>query len=90
LPSNISWLKDIVVELLVDQEGFRAVHPTFKFMGYSKQARGWDSPHSLDGGLALFRPVKRETFHFHYAPLDSLPILRRITVNEDETRDFIS
>ncbi|KAJ6604790.1 hypothetical protein DFH09DRAFT_821654, partial [Mycena vulgaris] len=87
LPESLSWLKDIVLDLLVDQESFRAIHPTFKLVGLPKQARGWDSS---DGGLALFRPVKRETFNFHYAPLDGLPILRRLTVNGDESRDYIS
>ncbi|KAJ7706036.1 hypothetical protein B0H17DRAFT_1192586 [Mycena rosella] len=87
LPANLSWLKDTVFQLLIDQEGFRAIHPTFKLVGLLKQARGWDS---LDGGLALFRPIKRETFIFHYAPLDGLPILRRLTVNDDESRDYIS
>ncbi|KAJ7727837.1 hypothetical protein DFH07DRAFT_851568 [Mycena maculata] len=88
LPKVLSWLQDTVVELLVDQEGFRSIHPTFKLVGFPKQARGWDSPDQ--GGLALFRPVKRETFRFHYAPLDGLPILRRLTVNDDESRDYIS
>ncbi|KAJ7181800.1 hypothetical protein C8R43DRAFT_828165, partial [Mycena crocata] len=87
LPLNLLWLKDTVVELLVDQEGFRSVRPTFQLAAFPRQARGWDSP---DGGLALFRPVKRETFRFHYAPFDSLPILRRLTANDDESRDYIS
>lgn len=87
LQTSFSWLKDTVLELLVDQEGFRAVHPTFRLVGLPKQARGWDSS---DGVLAFFRPIKRETFNFHYAPLDGLPILRRITVNGDESRDYIS
>ncbi|KAJ7492486.1 hypothetical protein FB451DRAFT_1218489 [Mycena latifolia] len=89
LPVNLLWLKDIVVELLIDQEGFRSVHPTFKLVGLPKQARGcqWDSS---DGGLALFRPVKRDAYNFHWAPLDGLPILRRLTVNDDESRDYIS
>ncbi|KAJ7445825.1 hypothetical protein B0H11DRAFT_2087002 [Mycena galericulata] len=87
LPLNLLWLRDTVIELLVDQEGFRAIHPTFKLVGFPKQTRGWDSP---DGGLALFCPVKRETFRFHYAPLDGLPILRRLTINDDESRDYIS
>jgi hypothetical protein len=88
LPKHLFWLKDIVVELLVDQEGFRAVHPTFKLVGFPKHSRGWDSS---DGGLALFRPVKRETLRFHYAPFDSdHPIIRRLTINKNESRDFLS
>ncbi|KAJ7619167.1 hypothetical protein DFH06DRAFT_905760, partial [Mycena polygramma] len=88
IPKTLFWLEDIVVELLVDQEGFRAIHPVFKLVGFPKQARGWDA---TDGGLVLFRPVKRETFRFHYAPFDSdLPVIRRMTVNNDESRDFLS
>ncbi|KAJ7170018.1 hypothetical protein C8R46DRAFT_821933, partial [Mycena filopes] len=88
-PKHLMWLKNTVVELLVDQEGFRAIHPRFKLVGFPKQARGWDS--KVDGGLALFRPVQRETFHFHWAPFDAgLPVIRRLTVNGDESRDFLS
>ncbi|KAJ7293715.1 hypothetical protein C8J57DRAFT_1031183, partial [Mycena rebaudengoi] len=89
LPNNLLWLKDIMAELLIDQEGFRSVQPTFKLAGYLKQARGWDSS-QWQGDLVLFRPVKRQTFRFHYAPLDGLPILRRVTINGDEARDYIS
>jgi hypothetical protein len=84
------WLKDTVVELLVDQEGFRATHLVFKLVGFPKQARGWDSS---DGGLALFRPVNYPPVAspFHWAPFDSdLPIIRRLTINNDESRDFLS
>ncbi|KAJ7786463.1 hypothetical protein B0H16DRAFT_1490561 [Mycena metata] len=89
LPGNLSWLKDTVVELLVDQEGFRGSLLRFKLAGFPKQARGWDSADG--GGLALFRPVKRETFRFHWAPFDAdLPVIRRLTVNGDESRDFLS
>ncbi|KAJ7040467.1 hypothetical protein C8F04DRAFT_257235 [Mycena alexandri] len=89
LPKNLSWLKDTIVELLVDQEGFRGSLLRFKLVGLPKQARGWDSTDG--GGLALFRPVKRETFRFHWAPFDAdLPVIRRLTVNGDESRDFLS
>ncbi|KAJ7638305.1 hypothetical protein FB45DRAFT_902478, partial [Roridomyces roridus] len=87
LPSNLLWLRDATIQLMVDQEGFRTVHPTFKLVGIVKHERGWDSP---EGGLALFRPVKREAFRFHYAPLDGLPILRRLTLANDDSRDYIS
>ncbi|KAJ7225389.1 hypothetical protein GGX14DRAFT_420248 [Mycena pura] len=87
VPENLGWLRDTVIELFVDQEGFRAAHLAFRFVGFRKQVRGWDS---LDGGWALFRPLNRESFRFHYAPLDSLPVLRRLTINGDETHDYIS
>ncbi|KAJ7235873.1 hypothetical protein B0H12DRAFT_1140948 [Mycena haematopus] len=88
IPKHLLWLKNTVVELLVDQEGFRSIRPSFKLVGFPKQVRGWDSSH---GELALFRPVVRKTFRFHYAPFDSdLPIIRRLTINGDESRDFLS
>ncbi|KAF8922002.1 hypothetical protein CPB85DRAFT_1247133 [Mucidula mucida] len=33
---------------------------------------------------------EKQTFHFHYALFDGLPILRRVTVNDDESHDYIS
>jgi len=35
-------------------------------------------------------PIQREICIFHYAPLDSPPILRRISVDGYESRDYIS
>jgi len=91
LPKNLPWLKGMVVELLIDQEGFRTIRPSFKLIGYSSQTRSLD-PHwnVMDGGVAEFMSSKRQRFHFHYAPFDGLPILRRITVNGEESRDYIS
>jgi len=40
--------------------------------------------------LITFVPATREVFQFHYAPLDGLPILRRLIINGDESRDFLS
>ncbi|KAK7064115.1 hypothetical protein R3P38DRAFT_2822518 [Favolaschia claudopus] len=88
IPQHLTWLEGTVIELLVDQEAFRSIHPTFRLVGFPKQARGWDSS---DGALALFRPIKRESFRFHYAPFDSdFPIIRRLSINGDETRDYLS
>lgn len=91
LPRDLAWLQHVVVELLIDQEGFREVRPSFKLVGYSTQTRSLDPlNHGTDGGVAEFMPIKRESFNFHYAPFDSVPILRRITVNGEESRDYIS
>nr|GAT58987.1 predicted protein [Mycena chlorophos] len=88
---DTGWLKDMVVELLIDQEGFRFVKMPLRFGGFRKHVRGWcDAP---GGGWALFRPAAggpANTFPFHYAPLEGLPVLRRLTVNNDESRDYIS
>ncbi|KAF7303315.1 hypothetical protein MKEN_01295600 [Mycena kentingensis (nom. inval.)] len=89
VPDNVAWLKDLALELLVDQEGFRSVRPTFKLAGFRKHVRGW-SHGAPESGWALFRPVLKQSYPFHYAPLDSLPILRRLITNDDESRDYIS
>ena len=87
LPTSLAWLGGSTIELSIDQEGFRAVQACFKFTGYSSQ-RSWDPyGNSLDS-IAQFRPVSRQIFYFHYATLESLPVLRRITVNGDEVRDY--
>jgi hypothetical protein len=46
----------------------------------------------LDGhsGIVDFMPVNRQIFIFHRSTLDSSPVLRRITVNGDEGRDYLS
>ena len=72
----------------IDQEGFRSVNPTFKFAGYHR--RTFDDKRQRAENMAHFVPVNQQNFHFHYAPFDGLPILRRISVNGDETRDYIS
>ncbi|KAJ8523343.1 hypothetical protein ONZ45_g207 [Pleurotus djamor] len=88
---DIPWLKDIVVELLIDQEGFRSVHPVFELSGYSTFAGSLHPDgKDCDGGVAEFMPIQRQSFNFHYAPFDSPPILRRVTVNRREERDYIT
>ncbi|KAG2368860.1 hypothetical protein BDR07DRAFT_1390284 [Suillus spraguei] len=84
------------VELWIDQEGFRAIRPMMRLMGYSPRSRsllpygerGVSS--DVSGGVAEFMPVKRESFAFHYATLDGPPMLRRVTVGGDESRDYLS
>ncbi|KAK7465429.1 hypothetical protein VKT23_005407 [Stygiomarasmius scandens] len=89
LPVDMSWLRDIVLDMLVDQEGFRSVTPSFRFVGYSNNTRSLDPSSPVEGGVAEFMPLKRQTFNFHYGPFDGMPILRRITVN-GQSRDYIS
>ena len=82
-------LDNIKMVISIDQEGFRSVDPAFKFVGHSK--RTFDDKRQQAETMAQFVPlVNQQTFHFHYAPLDGLPVLRRISVNDDETRDYIS
>ncbi|KAF9502346.1 hypothetical protein BDN71DRAFT_1437926 [Pleurotus eryngii] len=90
-PDTLPWLKDIAVDLLIDQEGFRSVQPIFKLTGYSPQARSLHPEgQECDGGVVEFMPVHTKTYNFHYAPFDSPPILRRVMVNKQESRDYIS
>jgi len=104
LPDKLSWLKDIHLELWIDQEGFRAARALFKPVGFSNLPRslepfGSDSdpflengipPSNLHAGIVDFMPVKRQIFIFHRSALDSSPVLRRITVNGDEGYDYLS
>ncbi|KAG0707442.1 hypothetical protein DFH29DRAFT_895773 [Suillus ampliporus] len=96
LPHDLAWLGGTEVELWIDQEGFRAIRPMMRLMGYSPRSRsllpygerGVSS--DVTGGVAEFMPVKRESFAFHYATLDGPPMLRRVTVGGDESRDYLS
>ncbi|KAF5388596.1 hypothetical protein D9757_004687 [Collybiopsis confluens] len=90
LPRTLAWLKDTVVEMLIDQEGFRSICPCFRFAGYSTNTRSLDpNDKEIEGGAAHFIPVTRQTFNFHYAPFDGQPVLRRISV-KGNSRDHVS
>lgn len=88
LPPSLAWLDKSSVELLIDQEGFRAVQARFRFTGYSNRS-SWDAHGNNPDNVAQFRPISRQIFNFHYAALEALPVLRRMTVSGDETRDYI-
>ncbi|TFK56718.1 hypothetical protein OE88DRAFT_1650149 [Heliocybe sulcata] len=87
-------LKDIIIDMWIDQEGFRAVRPAFRLMGYSSvpaPSTGLGSDQRESNLIrADFLPVKRQIFTFHHAALDGPPIIRRMTINGDESRDYIS
>ncbi len=93
LPGVLSWLANLVLELCIDQEGFRLIRPQFRLSEYS-------SPHTDDGavdlvsaltfGTAEFCPLERQSFVFHHATLDSTPVLRKLTMASDDSRDYIS
>ncbi len=86
---DFPWLKDITVQFLIDQEGFRDAEPCFKFSGILR-VRSASQTRKPEKLMAQFRPVSRQHFHFHHAPLESPPVLRRITVNSDESSDYVS
>ncbi|KAH9044760.1 hypothetical protein EDB85DRAFT_1854150 [Lactarius pseudohatsudake] len=94
LPLSLSWLKSTVLELMIDQEGFRMIQPTFKLAGYSR-------PPAMESGATLFdshlvsatadfMPAERKSFTFHHASLDTPPVFRRLLVNGDESHDYLS
>ena len=97
LPEKLSWLEHILIELWIDQEGFRAVRPSMQLVGYSPRTRSLhpyeaaeNAGSDVTAGVAEFMPMKRESFVFHYATLDSPPTLRMVSVAGDESRDYIS
>ena len=87
--ADASWLKDTTIQLLIDQEGFRDAEPSFRFSSILR-VRSSTDPKSSESIMAQFRPTSRQFFHFHHAPFESPPVLRRITVNNDEASDYIS
>ncbi|KAH7104888.1 hypothetical protein BKA62DRAFT_754881 [Auriculariales sp. MPI-PUGE-AT-0066] len=77
LPRELLFLTAARVELWIDQEGFRAIRPAFWLVTATAQ-------------VAEFRTRVRESFVFHHAALDSPPVLRRLTINGEEGRDYLS
>ncbi|KAI8981226.1 hypothetical protein BD414DRAFT_376978, partial [Trametes punicea] len=95
LPEVLGWLRDICIELWIDQEGFRAIRPRFRLAGYTSP-----SPSPITGpssiadaltrGIARFEPTRRQGALYHHGALDSAPVLRRLTLADDEEKDYIS
>ncbi|KDQ63221.1 hypothetical protein JAAARDRAFT_83953, partial [Jaapia argillacea MUCL 33604] len=111
LPDGLSWLKEITIEVWIDQEGFRPVYPAFRLTGYTPPSASRflqenrifkDQSQDLVTlrrvaedyedcvGSVDFLPVKRDAFAFHHSALDSPPLIRRVTVNQEESRDYVS
>ncbi|EKM61385.1 uncharacterized protein PHACADRAFT_168831 [Phanerochaete carnosa HHB-10118-sp] len=94
LPPVLSWLQNVRPELWIDQEGFRLVRPVFKLSGYATPSHtdGGDSDlvNSLTNGSAEFRLAETQSFVFHHGTLDPPPVLRKLTLADDESRDYIS
>ncbi|KAF8808160.1 hypothetical protein BYT27DRAFT_7061606, partial [Phlegmacium glaucopus] len=86
---DFAWLKDITVQVLVDQEGFRAAQPSFKLSGIVHLRTSLE-PQTPGPAMAQFRPITRRSFHFHHAAFETPPILRRVTTNDQETHDYVS
>ncbi|KAI0830756.1 hypothetical protein BC628DRAFT_1500564 [Trametes gibbosa] len=98
LPEVLGWLRDTVIELWIDQEGFRAIQPKFHLTAYSSPPPPPSSmmppPASLvdtlTDSLAVFQPVRPQRSVYHHSAFDSAPVLRRLTVAGNEEKDYIS
>ncbi|CUA67383.1 hypothetical protein RSOLAG22IIIB_03023 [Rhizoctonia solani] len=155
LPGYATFLREIVLELWIDQEGFRAVKPQFELHRYTPgqiaparsglKFKNWNrssgvpspsrrksaipspimipttphrsdqyspagsptagpqspsagqdvevpvQPHFLENwGVAEFTMKKRQGWNFHHGVAESEPVLRRLTVNGVEDRDYLS
>lgn len=94
LPVSLSWLQSTTLEIMIDQEGFRMVKPVFKLAGYApprtKESEAVSLGAHLVSATADFMPVQRKSFAFHYSELETPPVLRRLTLNGDESRDYLS
>jgi hypothetical protein len=94
LPLSLSWLKSTVLELMIDQEGFRMIQPTFRLAGYSPPLALESEATPLDlhlvSATADFMPAERKSFTFHHSSLDTPPVFRRLLVNGDGFHDYLS
>ncbi|KAL5535983.1 hypothetical protein ACEPAF_4077 [Sanghuangporus sanghuang] len=102
---HAQWLRDTIVELWIDQEGFRAIRPKFFLASVSNGLPCSQDPSygpspsgiteltedhdPLYTTVAEFLPVSRAAHYFHHAAFDRAPTLHRITTG-DETKDYIS
>ncbi|TFY64293.1 hypothetical protein EVJ58_g2718 [Rhodofomes roseus] len=93
LPGVLDWLEDTRIELWIDQEGSHAVRQTFKLVGFTTgQSEDQDTTlvNALTYGLAEFMPMMRRSFIFDAGKADLPPTLRRVTILEDDSKDYIS
>jgi len=70
------------------------INPVFKLAGYApprtKESEAVSLGAHLVSATADFMPVQRKSFAFHYSELDTPPVLRRLMLNGDESRDYLS
>lgn len=87
LPVSLSWLQSTTLEVMIDQEGFRMIKPNFKLAGYAPRS---EVGLHLVSATADFMPSQRKSFSFHHSELETPPVLRRLMLNGDESRDYLS
>ncbi|KDQ15713.1 hypothetical protein BOTBODRAFT_173788 [Botryobasidium botryosum FD-172 SS1] len=152
--SAFDYLRDVTLELWIDQEGFRCIRPQFAFVRYAsprptsslsttgassagtsdrrRNLRSMESHSTISSnmgapfdalstttaatsvmtchsdisnmssatlnseslmgveGVAVFQTSGMNVYHFHHAAFDTPPVLRRLTVNREEKRDYLS
>ena len=100
VPPTLNWLHDICFQLWIDQEGSRAIRPTFRLVGFNPSSGTslfptsgselWaDTTHPLTHGLALFRPMLQVTSVYHHGTLDTPSVLGRLTLADREDKYYI-
>ncbi|KAI0001877.1 hypothetical protein BJV77DRAFT_970066 [Russula vinacea] len=87
LAVSLSWLQSTTLEVMIDQEGFRMIKPNFKLAGYAPRS---EVGLHLVSATADFMPSQRKSFSFHHSELETPPVLRRLMLNGDESRDYLS
>ena len=85
---DFAWIRNITLQCLIDQEGFRSAQPSFKLSGIVHLRSSLEQ--TPGPATAQFRPITRQSFYFHHAVFENPPILRRVTVNDQETHDYVS
>lgn len=85
-------MQNVRLELWIDQEGFRLVRPVFKLSGYRTPSQLQDVSlvDALTNGSAEFCPAETQTFVFHHGALEPQPVLRKLTLAGDDSRDYLS
>ncbi|KAH9937362.1 uncharacterized protein B0H18DRAFT_970215 [Fomitopsis serialis] len=93
LPGVLDWLEDTRIDLWIDQEGSHVVRQTFKLAGFTTgcpEEQDTALVSALTYGLAEFMPMMRRSFVFDARRSDVPPTLQRVTIAEDDTKDYIS
>ncbi|KAF9245823.1 hypothetical protein BU15DRAFT_20174, partial [Melanogaster broomeanus] len=83
------WLKQVTIDLWIDQAGFRTLRPSMSELHASVDATG-DTSSGITSGVAEFTPMRTETFACRYTTVDGLPTLEVLCVGCDMSHDCIS
>lgn len=89
LPSSLAFLEYITVNFLIDQEAFRCVNPAFRISSLSPLSSAARICPMM-GAVVDFEPVKLQPCLFHVSALESPPLLRRLTINGEDNRDYLT